>query len=75
VKHEVFEKYFQVIDTSLRQQLISNDGDEFSYFDSLKSLMPELTKEKYRKHHKSHLEYLRRLTYNEAVKQLRKESL
>jgi hypothetical protein len=72
VCHEVFEKYFQVIDTSLRQQLIMNDGEEFSYFESLKKLMPELRKEEYRKHHKSQLEYLRKLTYNEAVKQLRK---
>lgn len=69
---KVFDRYFEVIETSLRQQLIMNDGDEFSYFESLKNLMPELTKEEYRKKHKSQLEYLRRLAYKEAVKQLRR---
>lgn len=72
VPREVFAKYFEVIERNLHQRIIGHDGDAFSFYEGLRGLMPELTREEYAATHKSRLEYLARLSYDEAVKELKK---
>lgn len=73
VPEEMFEKYFQVIESSLIDRIIHQDGEAVSYFDRLETLLPGLTKEEYRENYKSHLEHLTRVTYDCAIKKLRRE--
>ncbi len=69
----VFETYFAVILENLLQRFVMHNGDDFSFFDRLRSRIPDLTKEEYRVTHKSKLEYLARLTYDRAITELRKD--
>ncbi len=72
VDPETFKKYFDVIEDNLYQTIINKDGERSSFYESLKSMMPGLTKEEYRKRHKSKVEYLARLTHKRAIRELKK---
>jgi hypothetical protein len=72
IEPETFKKYFNVIEENLYQTIIGQDGDRASYYESLSSLIPGLTKEEYRKVHKSKIEYLARLTHKQVIKELKK---
>ncbi len=61
-----------VIEENLTQTIIHQDGKDFSFYERLRSLQPELTKEEYRDTHKAILEYLARLTHKQAVKELKR---
>jgi DNA-binding transcriptional MerR regulator len=71
VKEEVFEKYFVVIEESLCEKFIGSDGVDCSLYDNLKMQIPELTKEKYMKHHRNRIEYLLKQVNKEVVKRLK----
>ncbi len=73
VPEKMFETYFQVIEQSLVDRIVHQDGEASSYCERLQSLIPGLTKEEYREKYKSHLEHLTRVTYDCAIKKLRKE--
>ncbi len=68
----VFLKFFEVIEQNLNQTIVTGDGQDFSYFEQLKSRLPELTKEEYHQKYKSQLEYLGRITHERAITTLRK---
>ncbi len=72
VSADVFEKYFHVIEQTLIDRIIHQDGDSVSYFDRLQTQIPGLTKEQYSENYKSHIEHLTRVTYDYAITQLRK---
>lgn len=63
----VFRRYFDVIELNLIQTLVEKDGHDFSFFLSLQSWMPELTREEYMRTHRSILEYAARLTREKAL--------
>lgn len=63
----VFSRYFDVIESHLLQTVVERDGHEFSFFHTLRSHMPELTKKEYQDHHKSILEYAARLTREKTL--------
>lgn len=73
VSSTVYESYFDVIFENLFQRLLNHNGENFSFFDRLKCRLPGLTKEEYKKYHKSKLEYLARLTFKRTVAELKKD--
>lgn len=70
---ETFHTYLQVIEQGLVDRFISGDGSDIALYDRLAHDIPGLTKEMYRKFHKSRLEYLSRQAHDLAVEKLRKE--
>ncbi len=71
VEH-LFDSYFEVIQQNLEARIIGRDGETFSYYERLAAIVPEMTKEEYQRNHKSKLEYLARLAYDRAIKELKK---
>ena len=71
VTAEMFEKYFQVLEEELCEKFIGKDGPDFSLYESLKKLSPDLTKEDYRKDHRNRIEYLLKQVNKEATKRLK----
>jgi hypothetical protein len=71
VPKETFEQYFKVIETGLRMRYVDQDGQDFSLYESLRNLVPDLSKEDYYQSHKDRLEYLSRLTDELAIKRLK----
>ncbi len=71
ISHEVFEKYFHVMEEGLTEKYIGGNGQDLSLFDNLKRHIPDLTKEEYRKSHRNTVEYLWKLAQKEAVKRLK----
>jgi hypothetical protein len=71
----VYAHYFQVIETNIHRRILGEDGEAGSYFEGLRSLMPELTQEEYREAHRARLEYLGRLSFDEAREQLKKHMI
>ncbi|GEM_PF-4255201 len=59
----MFDTYFLVVEENILQRFIGSDGDESSLFDQLRTHIPDLTKEDYKKHHRPRLEYLARLAH------------
>ena len=72
IDDELLQHYFSVIQRSLLGKMVDHDGTDCSYFAGLKDTIPTLTLEEYRQTHKSRIEYLGRIAYEEAVRQLRK---
>ena len=68
-----YESYFLVIEGKLKEIFVSHDGEEYSLFDQLKTFLPTITKEQYKREHKNILEYLSRLAHDRAVERLKKE--
>jgi hypothetical protein len=58
VAEDIYEWYFAVIAESLLERLAVKNGDAASYYHLLRSYLPELTVDEYRKKHRSRLEYL-----------------
>lgn len=73
IAEDIFEKYFNVIEEHIVNRLVHNDGEAFSFYKGLRSYLPELNEEEYRRTHKSKLEYLARLSHKRAVDLLKKE--
>ncbi len=72
VEVDLLDKYFMVIEESLKRTILENDGQDYSYYDRLRTLIPGLTKEEYFSRHRSKLEYLGNLAHKRAIKELRK---
>jgi len=73
VPAEVFRRYRDVVEQSVLERLLGDGGDTISLFDRLRLLMPDLHESEYRKVHRSRVEYLGRLAYKRAVRELRRE--
>ena len=71
VTPEMFEKYFLVLEEELCEKFMGKDGHDFSLYDSLKKLTPDLTSEDYKKKHRNRIEYLLKQVNKEAVKRLK----
>ncbi|MDI6767812.1 MAG: hypothetical protein QME52_13410 [Bacteroidota bacterium] len=71
VTADMFEKYFQVLEEELCEKFIGKDGYDFSLFESLKKLSPDLLKEDYKKNHRNKIEYLLKQVNKEVVKRLK----
>jgi hypothetical protein len=59
--------FFLVIEESLADRFVGDNGNDHSFFERLRRHMPELTKAEYVKTHKSRLEYIARLTERRAL--------
>lgn len=68
-----FDNYFLVIQDKLTTVFIGRNGEDFSFYEGLRSLSPDVTREVYHKKHKNIIEYLARLAYGRVVEQFRKE--
>lgn len=68
---EMLEKYFIVLEEGLCEKFIGKDGYDFSLYESLKKLSPDMTKEDYKKNHRNRIEYLLKQANKEAVKRLK----
>jgi hypothetical protein len=71
VTAEMFEKYFIVLEEELCEKFIGKDGYNFSLYESLKKLTPNLTKEDYKKNHRNRIEYLLKQVNKEVIKRLK----
>jgi hypothetical protein len=71
VSEEIFLKYFEGIERHLCEKLVHQNGYDASLFEALQMVWPELSKEDYRKKHRSRLEYLHRIALQRAVAKLK----
>lgn len=71
VNEQTFCAYFTVLEQSIVQRLVGTDGEECSYYKLLKAAMGDLSTDEYQKLHKSQLEYLGRIVFDEAAKQIK----
>jgi hypothetical protein len=55
---ELLDQYCKVIEEGLTRRLVHCDGEDFTFFEALRTLKPELTKLQYRAAHRARLEYL-----------------
>ncbi len=69
----VYESYFTIIEQHVHSRILHRDGDIHALFDRMQQVLPELTKEHYKREHKAKLEYLAHLTYKRAIEQLRRD--
>jgi hypothetical protein len=65
--------YLWAVQKALRCRLIDLDGVDFSYFEALKTRIPDLSEDSYHRLHKSRVEYLGRMAFENVVARLRKE--
>jgi hypothetical protein len=72
VTEETFVDYFEVVETHLRLKLIGGDGADFSFYENLRSHLPALSSEEYRRDHRAKLEYLAQLCFQEVREQCNK---
>ena len=70
----VFEAYFSAVRDILCAQFISNAPPVDSYYDALRSYMPELSKPYYRQEHRYRLEYLAKLSRGRLLHYLKDEA-
>jgi hypothetical protein len=69
VTEETFIGYFEVVEAHLRLKLIGGDGADFSFYEDLRTRLPGLSSEDYRKEHRARLEYLAQLCFQEVKEQ------
>lgn len=69
----VFNAYFSAVRDILNAQFINDAPPVDSYFDALKSYMPELSKPYYRQEHRYRLEYLAKLSRGRLLDYLKDE--
>jgi hypothetical protein len=69
--HPTLRKYFDVIKKNLYHVIIQQDEEQYSFYDNLQAQIPELTKEAYKKNHRSKLEYFAKLAHKRAIKELK----
>ena len=65
--------YLWAVEKALRCRLIELDGENFSYYEALKAQTPDLSEDSYHRLHKSRVEYLGRMAFENVVTRLRKE--
>jgi hypothetical protein len=70
----MFDTYFAVIEEGLRERFVEGDGEDFSYFEGLRTHLPDLDRTEYRKRYKSHMEYLGRVALRETLKTLKRDA-
>jgi hypothetical protein len=68
----IFEQYFSVLECALVHAIVDRDGEEVRYYEELSKRLPGLTREEYAASHKSKIEYLGRIAYRQALKELKK---
>lgn len=68
-----YSQYFTVIQSRLECMLTTDSNDGESLYSSLKTFLPKLTERQYRSGHKATLEYLLKLTRDEAAQEIRKK--
>lgn len=69
----MFDTYFAVIEQGLRERFVEGNGEDFSYYEALRTHLPDLDRTEYRKRYKSHMEYLGRVALREALKTLKRD--
>lgn len=74
VNGPIFEAYFSAVRDILNAQFISDAPPVDSYFDALKSYIPELSKPYYRQEHRYRLEYLAKLARGRLLHYLKDET-
>jgi hypothetical protein len=67
----MYDSYFEALKRYVCAKLMNGGKAKFSLYESLSSVVPDLSMEEYRASHKNQLEYLQRLTYGLAVKRLK----
>jgi hypothetical protein len=67
----LYESYCRVIEEGLLKSIVDKNGEGFTLFESLQSVYPTLTKEQYRKVHRSRLEYLARMADQMVARHLK----
>ncbi len=70
---EVFALYMNAIEQALVDRFINGNGEDTSLYDRMAALLPGLTKEDYKKYHRSRVEYLSRQAHDLAITELKKE--
>ncbi len=70
-----YTAYLDAIRDILRAEFVENDGNGVSYHARLEGLLPGLSQEEYREHHRCHLEYLAKLARERFLAMVRQELL
>ncbi|MBI5473345.1 MAG: hypothetical protein HY961_13455 [Ignavibacteriae bacterium] len=71
VSEQNYDTYFEVIEANMIARFVMQDGDDQSYLELLKTRIPDLTPEEYKKQHRAKLEYLGALAHKLAIKKLK----
>lgn len=71
VSPDIFESYFTVIEQSLVDHFVGNDGDMSTFYEKLSALKPGITREEYYDGHRAVVEYLGRLVRERVVERLK----
>ncbi len=72
IAHDLFEKYFLIIRENLEARFLADDGELCSFYDRLVAFLPGLSKDDYRRDHKSKIEYLGRLAHVSVIRELKR---
>ena len=75
VSGPMYTAYMGAIRGILRAEFVENDGNGVSYHARLEALLPGLSQEEYREHHRCHLEYLAKLARERFLTMVRQELL
>ena len=73
VRRSMWDFYFSVIETSLHKKFCENDGSEYSLMRGMQLKVPGLSKEEYRRCHRSKLEHLYHLVERRLLVALRSD--
>ena len=68
-----YEAHLKAVEEILHSELVSEDGDINTYFETIEAHMSNLTKEKYKQKHRAILEYLVKRAKTELASRLKKE--
>jgi hypothetical protein len=61
IRGELLEQYCAVVEESLSRRLVHANGQDFTLFGSLRRIDPTISRARYRRIHRSRLEYLARM--------------
>ncbi|MFN0159318.1 MAG: hypothetical protein ACKVRP_14755 [Bacteroidota bacterium] len=70
---EVFALYMNAIEQALVDRFVNGNGEDTSLYERMAALLPGLTKEDYKKYHRSRVEYMSRQAHDLAITELKKE--
>ncbi len=68
---ELFQNYTMALRQMVLDTFLQNDGGFLSYSEYLQPFIPGLTREEYRRIHRTHFEYLAKLSKNMVKRDLR----
>jgi hypothetical protein len=68
-----YSAYFAAIRSILRAEFVENDGMDRSFHAQLQSILPGLSMDEYKEHHRCHLEYLAKLARERLLERIREE--